>query len=301
MDRSAILRNSTMKDFSLSESLFKYCTPPVILTNMNFITDYFRYRNIPYLEVTTDKGSKEKPAIVLLHGLAASSKTWKPLLPLLDSDRNRIITLDLLGFGVSPKPQDIEYTVDQHVAAVHKTLKKLGINGSFILVGHSMGSIISVNYLTKYPKQVARAILVSLPLYLDDHQIDGKIAKTLNNQYLKAYQFFRENSNFTKSGAKALRKLFRVSDGIDITDSTWVSFNRSLKNTIEDQSVFKEIANTTIPITEIHGNFDEVVVSGNMKQLNKLKGVKVISVRGEDHEITKRFAKRIINEINRSK
>ena len=216
---------------------------------------------------------------------------------LLDGTKHRIVAVDLLGFGKSPKPQNIDYTVEQHVHAVRKTLNRHSVQKPFILVGHSMGSIISAHYSYRYPDEVEQAVLVSLPLYLDEKYLPSKTARWMNNTYMQAYKFVRKNPKFTKSGARSVNRLFKISDKIDVTDKTWVSFTRSLKNTIENQNTFDDIANTTVPITELHGSLDEVIVSGNMKQLNKLKGVKVVTVKGEDHGITDKFAKRIHAEI----
>lgn len=266
---------------------------------MNILDSLFRYRRIPKLNITFDKGDTDKPTIILLHGLAATTKTWDPLLKKLDTKEYRVIALDLLGFGSSPAPQDIDYTVDQHVAAICKTIKHQNIKKPFILVGHSMGSIISAHYCKKYPNDVKHAVLVSLPLYLDEHLVGKKSSKKLNSTYIEAYRYFRENPDFTKSGAKHIRKIFKVSDGIEVTDKSWVSFSRSLQNTIENQNVVGDIADTTVPITEIHGRLDEVIIEDNMKQLNKLKGVEVITISLEDHLITNRFATKILEQINK--
>ena len=267
---------------------------------MNIFDSFFRYRRIPKLNITYDKGAADKPTIVLLHGLAASTKTWDPLIEKIEHDKNRVFALDLLGFGSSPAPQDIDYSVDQHVAAIRKTIKNQNLKKPFILVGHSMGSIISANYCKNYPEDVKHAVLVSLPLYLDDNLAGSKLSKKLNSTYIEAYRYFRENPNFTKTGAKHIRNISNVSDGIDVTDKSWISFSRSLQNTIENQDVASDIFDTTVPITEIHGRLDEVIIEDNMKQLNKIKGVKVVTVSREDHRITPRFATQILEQINKT-
>ena len=46
------------------------------------------------------------PAVILLHGIAASSYDWAALMPALASLGYRALAVDLLGHGDSPKPQD---------------------------------------------------------------------------------------------------------------------------------------------------------------------------------------------------
>ena len=80
-------------------------------------------------------GEEGKPVIVLLHGIAASGEDWRALIPLL-TPYYRCITIDLLGFGRSPKPQWAEYDMAQHLRAVRCTLRSLHIPKPYILVGH---------------------------------------------------------------------------------------------------------------------------------------------------------------------
>ena len=46
--------------------------------------------------------SRPKATILLIHGLGTSWQTWKPLEPYLPKD-TRVIAIDMLGFGNSPK------------------------------------------------------------------------------------------------------------------------------------------------------------------------------------------------------
>ena len=62
-----------------------------------------RRRTAPLLNVDSDVG--EGPVVVLVHGIASSSATFERVIPML-SDRHRCISLDLLGFGGSPAPDD---------------------------------------------------------------------------------------------------------------------------------------------------------------------------------------------------
>jgi pimeloyl-ACP methyl ester carboxylesterase len=52
------------------------------------------------------------------------------------------------------------YTVSRHVAAIRRALIH---DGRFILVGHSLGAALALEYATLYPDQVAGLILMGLP------------------------------------------------------------------------------------------------------------------------------------------
>jgi pimeloyl-ACP methyl ester carboxylesterase len=68
--------------------------------------DYFWHKILkqPYkLNKVIDTGSGDN-LIVLVHGLASKSQIWLPLVEIMDKNKYRIISYDLLGFGSSPKP-----------------------------------------------------------------------------------------------------------------------------------------------------------------------------------------------------
>ena len=97
-------------------------------------------RRPPLLHVARDAG--DGPPVVLLHGIASSSVTFENVVPLI-TEYHRAVSIDLLGFGASPVPADATYTIEEHVAALHRTLRKLGLR-RVVLVGHSMGALIAV-------------------------------------------------------------------------------------------------------------------------------------------------------------
>ena len=105
------------------------------------------------------------PIVVLLHGLNSDATDWQPVIDDFPMDY-RIIAVDLLGYGESPKPVDIDYSCADHVAAIHNTLAKLDLGDQFLLVGYSLGGDIALNYAATYPEEVRRLFLLSAPFYL---------------------------------------------------------------------------------------------------------------------------------------
>lgn len=249
--------------------------------------------------VTYDSGGKDKPTIVLLHGIAATSNTWKYVLDNLDKDKYRVITLDLLGFGKSPKPRLCKYSVDDHAVRIYKTLQKLKIRRPFILVGHSMGSIISAHYATKYPKQVSDLFLLSLPLYTKSPEIKPTfISDKQTDMLIKIYELLSKNKNFAIKYSQKIRTLLNLHDGMDVTEATWDSFRLSLKNTIILQNTYDEIKKIKIPIHIIYGVLDGFLVQKNVDKLSGFKNVKITKVLASHHSVDDRFAKVVAKEID---
>ena len=115
------------------------------------------------LHVRYDEGSG--PVIVLLHGINSDATDWRPVIDLIGPDY-RCIAPDVLGFGESPKPLDIEYTADEHAAVLEATLAELGIRERFVLIGYSLGGDIAIRYASKWPDRLRRLFLLSTPFYL---------------------------------------------------------------------------------------------------------------------------------------
>jgi pimeloyl-ACP methyl ester carboxylesterase len=61
----------------------------------------------------TQDGPRDAPALVLIHGLAASTRWWDDLVPLL-ARSHHVIRIDMLGHGMSAKPAGGGYGIPQH-------------------------------------------------------------------------------------------------------------------------------------------------------------------------------------------
>ena len=96
-------------------------------------------------------------ALVFVHGLGASGATFDNCVAAL-SPRFRCITVDLLGHGASPVPDDpAEYTRDGALADLDDVIASVG--GPVVLVGHSLGGYLSLAHSATRPG-VARAVVV---------------------------------------------------------------------------------------------------------------------------------------------
>jgi pimeloyl-ACP methyl ester carboxylesterase len=108
-------------------------------------------RRVRYL----DYGSG--PAIVLLHGMAASWHWWLENIPAL-AQQHRVIAVDLPGFGQSERlPAPAEMATQARV--VLDLLSELGIESATVS-GHSMGGLVAIGMFTAQPHRVRNLILV---------------------------------------------------------------------------------------------------------------------------------------------
>ncbi|MFQ6004458.1 MAG: alpha/beta fold hydrolase [Woeseia sp.] len=98
--------------------------------------------------------------IVFIPGLGGTTRYWASGVQPLEK-RHRVILVDLLGFGRSPKPWT-QYTVERQVQELHAVLEPLG---PVSLVGHSLGALISVAYTARHPEHVRNITLIGMPYF----------------------------------------------------------------------------------------------------------------------------------------
>ncbi len=98
--------------------------------------------------------------LMLLHGFGASIGHWRHNLEIL-GDRHTVYALDMLGFGASEKAA-ANYSVDLWVEQMYDFWKAF-IRKPVILIGNSIGSLISLAAAAKYPEMVKGLVMMSLP------------------------------------------------------------------------------------------------------------------------------------------
>jgi pimeloyl-ACP methyl ester carboxylesterase len=96
------------------------------------------------------------PPLVCVHGLSGSALNWLAVGPAL-AERHRVLALDLRGFGRTPlgpgsRLSDNRLLLDRFLRAV--------AGGPAILVGNSMGGLLSVLQASASPETVSRLVLV---------------------------------------------------------------------------------------------------------------------------------------------
>ncbi|MFT4569343.1 MAG: pimeloyl-ACP methyl ester carboxylesterase [Hyphomicrobiaceae bacterium] len=97
------------------------------------------------------------PAILLIHGMAGSSRTWEEVIPLL-ARNHTVIAPDLLGHGESAKPLG-DYSLGSHASGLRDMLAILGIERATI-VGQSLGGGVAMQLAYQHPELAERLVLV---------------------------------------------------------------------------------------------------------------------------------------------
>lgn len=98
------------------------------------------------------------PAILLLHGIAGSSRTWEQVIPLLARDHT-VIAPDLVGHGSSSKPPG-DYSLGAQASTMRDLLAILEIERATV-VGQSFGGGVAMQFSYQYPGNCERLVLVA--------------------------------------------------------------------------------------------------------------------------------------------
>jgi pimeloyl-ACP methyl ester carboxylesterase len=97
-------------------------------------------------------------AVVLLHGFLENKTMWKDLTPIL-SQKNRVITIDLLGHGASDCLGYV-HSMEDNAEIVKAVLSHLRIRKA-VFVGHSMGGYVALAFAELHPNAVKGLVLMN--------------------------------------------------------------------------------------------------------------------------------------------
>ncbi|HTP97388.1 MAG TPA: alpha/beta hydrolase, partial [Burkholderiales bacterium] len=105
-----------------------------------------------------DYGSAGRRPMLCLHGGAAHAHWYDYVAPGFIPD-HRVLSLDLRGHGDSAWAGQHTYSFQTFAADLNALVEKLDLR-DFVLVGHSMGGMISLLYSAMYPGRAARLVIV---------------------------------------------------------------------------------------------------------------------------------------------
>ncbi|HYX36316.1 MAG TPA: alpha/beta hydrolase [Oligoflexus sp.] len=94
--------------------------------------------------------------IVLVHGWGMNSSIWKYARSKLEKEY-RVVTLDLAGLGHSSEPGNHDYRLANLASHLNTVLDAVG-GERFLLVGHSIGGMITQTFFAAFPESFTRKI-----------------------------------------------------------------------------------------------------------------------------------------------
>ncbi|HSZ70887.1 MAG TPA: haloalkane dehalogenase [Solirubrobacteraceae bacterium] len=129
-----------------------------------------RYREVEGLRLAhLDEG--EGAPVLFVHGEPTWSYLWRKVLPPVRDAGFRCIAPDLVGFGRSDKPTDLEwYSYERHVASAATLLADLDLRGATIVV-HDWGGPIGLRLAVEHAERIERLVILDTGLFTGSQQM----------------------------------------------------------------------------------------------------------------------------------
>jgi pimeloyl-ACP methyl ester carboxylesterase len=225
-------------------------------------------------------GPASGPTVVLVHGLGGSHLNWDLFAPLLRTHA-RVLALDLPGFGRS-EPEDRRTGVHDNVEVLDRFLAEVAGTPA-VLVGNSMGGMISILQAARSPKSVSGLVLLDAAVPGPRRALDPLVAVTFAVYAIpllgERFLWMRRRRQTPLRQVREMLRLCGVdpdalpSDVIDrsITlieqrqdvagmDKAFLSAARSLLRLLVDpRSYRKAMATITAPVLMVQGEADRLV------------------------------------------
>ncbi len=116
-----------------------------------------------------DYGRADKTTMLCVHGGAAHAHWFDSVAPLLN-DGYHVMALDLRGHGDSDWASVEHYTHQDYVDDIAQVIETLNLR-DVVLVGHSMGGIMSLLYAATHPGHISNLIIVDSRFNTDESRI----------------------------------------------------------------------------------------------------------------------------------
>ncbi|MFE9810645.1 alpha/beta fold hydrolase [Streptomyces sp. NPDC005548] len=214
------------------------------------------------------------PARVYVHGLGAASTVYSAHIAARpELAGRRTLFVDLPGHGISDRPADFGYTLEDHAGALAAALDGAGVTGAE-LVAHSMGGAVAVVLAHRRPDLVTRLVLV-------EANLDPYPPGTTGDSGIASY----EEGDFVENGGHA-RVLEKVG-------ATWAATMRLADPRALHRTALA-LQGGTVPtmrqmLTRL--TVDRVYLQGDLSgelpgaQALEAAGVRVVTVPGAGHNI----------------
>lgn len=234
-----------------------------------------------------DAGDRDDPAIVLLHGFAASQRWWDRVAPALERRGLRVIRFDLLGHGRSEKPRD-GYEMEEQAERVADALEKLGVRRATV-AGHSMGGTVASALAQAKPQLVRRVAVIGTPPRdgFAELPFTGRLATwPVVGQLARRFA----PDPLIRAGLDSA-----FADGIDVPDAfvddldgmTFSSYDKSTtlsRESVEEEPNSERINESGKRLLVIFGTKDEIVEPEAADAwAEDVPGARVVKLRGAGH------------------
>ena len=158
-------------------------------------------------DIFYEERKNSEDVLLLLHGIPVDSSLWEGVIKNIDN-KYRVIAPDIIGFGKSSKPLNIEYNIDAYTDFIKKFIEKLELK-NIIIVGMDLGLIIGLNYFAKNKENV-KGIVMFEGMISDITEVI-KRQSFINRNIIKLFKNDRiAKKAFVENGLKSIRNMLEM-------------------------------------------------------------------------------------------
>lgn len=255
-----------------------------------------RTLHIPYLLNIKVFQAPKRPlaTFVFIHGIGNSLEAWDEVIKGLPKNV-RIIGIDLLGFGDSPKPHWATYDAKNQARSVAMTLMSLRLTQRPILVGHSLGALVAVEIAQGYALVIHSLVLCSPPFYKPE--APRGLLLSQDDALRRLYRLALKHPEELQKAAPLAVKWGLANKAFRITAETTTAYMSALEASIINQTTLTTLKNLSLPITIFYGTFDPVVVSKNITELPKALPNIIVKRVVAGHEVQGSYARAVSKKL----
>jgi 3-oxoadipate enol-lactonase len=244
-------------------------------------------RTVNGIEIHYRETGKGFP-IVFVHGYTGNSRNWALTVPAL-REEFRTISVDLRGHGLSGRPEsEDDYALETMASDVYELLKALDVS-ECVLVGHSMGGMVSQLLVLEHPEAVRALVLVDTAaevpkglLYDERRKQRAGLVEIARERGMEAV--FEEQLRMTPIHP-ALKANPRY---IDIWREQFLMTSREAyiagaNGMASRRSVVGDLAKVSVPTLVICGEKDEPFLEPSRQMHEAINGSELVIIQGAGH------------------
>jgi len=237
-----------------------------------------------------DYGGAGKPAMLCLHGGAAHAHWFDYIAPGFAGDHH-VLALDQRGHGDSEWANPPSYAYERYAADLAEVVEKLDLR-DFVLIGHSMGGTVSLEYASTYPGRVGKLIVVDSTLQMTPERVAAlrDVGSRQGSNYATREEFiarYRLRPAGTSAAPEMLLHLAQNS-ARQFPDGTWRhKFDRNVYATRETTDGLPRWNHIRIPALLVKAQRSQRISPQVLAEVKaRCSQVELVEVPHSDHHVT---------------
>jgi pimeloyl-ACP methyl ester carboxylesterase len=272
-----------------------------------------------FIRDVNETGQPSPPTLLCVHGAETTQRTWDEVIERLKGIY-RIVTFDLKGHGASHVDERVKFTEADFapgpMAADIDTVMRVRCLGKVILVGHSLGGKIAVQFAHQFPDRVKALVLLDISMRPRETQHLAESDIVARRNFQTTYPSLQDlakassklNPDLTEERMTHWLKdgrVTKVSNDFVVNIHPYVTY---LARKMISESPFMDTTykwlDPTIPILHLKaGSAASIVSYDALKEMRRLKPpserVSYVTILDAEHSLHKSHLERFVEELNR--